>query len=154
MELDLEKTIKEVLALMNVAVDLVEKIENPLSKHVRFVIHTKDASALIGTNGEHLGAFNYVIRRMVAKKAGVGAPTKFIIDVNGYQDKAVENLKAKAKIMSDRARSFKVDIEMDPMSSYERMLIHSFLEGQPDVKTESKGDGAQRRVVIRYIAQS
>jgi predicted RNA-binding protein Jag len=53
--------------------------------------------------------------------------------------------------MSDRAKSFKIDVELDPMSSYERMIVHSYLEGVPEIKTESIGEGSSRRVVIKYI---
>ena len=39
---------------------------------------------------------------------------------------------------------------MDPMSSYERMIVHSFFAETPDIKTESKGEGRDRRVVIKF----
>jgi spoIIIJ-associated protein len=77
--------------------------------------------------------------------------TKFFIDVNDYQAKLEEELKNKAKVMSERARSFKIDIELEPMSSYERMIIHSCLQDIPDIKTESKGFGHDRRIVIKYV---
>ncbi|MES2087934.1 MAG: R3H domain-containing nucleic acid-binding protein [Patescibacteria group bacterium] len=151
--MDIEAVLKEFLTFMNVGFEKIERIENSQSKHVRFLIHTKDSSVLIGPQGEHLGALNYIIRRVISKKTSpTGTPVKFVVDVNGYQDKALEHLKAKVKIMSDRARSFKVDVELDPMSSYERMQVHSFLDGQKDIKTESRGEGAQRRVVIKYVA--
>ena len=54
-------------------------------------------------------------------------------------------------MMAERARYFKNDIEIDPMPSYERRIIHMFLEGANDIKTESEGYGPTRRVVIKYI---
>ena len=147
-----KEIIEELLKLMNVRFEAIERIENPESNHVRFLVRTDESPLLIGANGEHLGAFNYIVRRIVAKRAGDEAPEKFFVDVNGYHEKTLEALKAKAKVMCERARSFKVDIELDPMSSYERMLIHSFLEGASDIKTESTGEGATRHVVIKYIS--
>src|SRR3989344_5751641 len=148
-----EEAIKNLLNLMNVGFETVERVEHADSKHTRFLIRTKESSLLIGESGEHLGAFNYIIRRIVAKQlAPDDPPLKFFVDVNDYHEKTLDNLKAKAKIMSERARSFKVDIELEPMSSYERMLIHSFLEGASDIKTESRGEGSSRRVVIKYIS--
>ena len=147
----IEKTIEDLLKLMNVAFDAVEKIESEESKHTRFLVRTKESPILIGANGEHLSAFNYIVRRIVSKASGEEAPAKFIVDVNDYHERSLDALKAKAKIMSERAVSFKVDIELDPMSSYERMLVHSFLDGQPNIKTESKGEGSSRRLVIKYI---
>jgi len=146
-----QELIENLLKLMNVGFDAVERIENPESKHTRFLVRTKESPILIGTNGEHLGAFNYIVRRIVSKSSGEEIPAKFIVDVNDYHEKTLETLKAKAKIMSERAISFKVDIELDPMSSYERMLVHSYLDGQPNIKTESKGEGSSRRLVIKYV---
>lgn len=147
-----EAIIRNLLKLMNVRYDAIDRIESMEPNHVRFLVRTKESPLLIGANGEHLGAFNYIVRRIAAKAAGKETPVKFFVDVNDYHDKTLEALKAKAKIMSERARSFKVDIELEPMTSYERMLVHSLLEGVPDIKTESKGEGAARRVVIKYIS--
>ena len=54
--------------------------------------------------------------------------------------------------MAERARELKYDVEMEPMSSYERLIIHSVLQGSANIKTESQGDGRSRRVVVRYVA--
>lgn len=153
-EPNIEVIIKELLKLMNVSFDSVERFESPESKHTRFLVKTGEPSLLIGATGEHLGAFNYIVRRIAAKQSNNDSPVKFFVDVNDYHEKTMESVKAKAKIMSERARSFKADIEMEPMTAYERMLIHSFLEGAPDIKTESKGEGAERRVVIKYIERT
>lgn len=146
-----EEIIAELLKLMNVGYEAIERLENPESNHTRFLVRTEESPLLIGSNGEHLSAFNYIARRIVSKRKGKEEPVKFFVDVNDYHEKTLETLKAKAKIMSERARSFKVDIELEPMTSYERMLVHSFLDGAPDIKTESKGEGASRRIVIKYI---
>jgi predicted RNA-binding protein Jag len=53
-------------------------------------------------------------------------------------------------MMSERARYFKSNIEVDPMSAFERRVIHEFLSEATDLKTESIGTGSSRRVVIKY----
>ena len=136
---------------MNIRFESVEMVEVPESKHLRFSVHSEDSAILIGAKGENLGAFNYVVRKIASKHVGSESPIKFFVDVNGYHEKNLEVLQGKVKIMCERARSFRVDIEMEPMSSYERMLVHSFLDGALDIKTESKGEGANRHVVIKYI---
>ncbi len=155
MTLDHNKTkdvIQEMLKSMGIGFDTVEIISNPDSQHTRFAIRTPEPSLLIGTKGENLGALNYLIKKIVTKALAPDTEVKFFIDVNDYHERALESVKAKAKVMSERARSFKVDIEMEPMTSYERMLVHSCLEGVSDVKTESVGEGPLRRVVIKYLA--
>ena len=76
----------------------------------------------------------------------------FLIDVNDYRTKQIKDLQAKALMMAERARSLEYDVELSPMSSYERLIIHTTLQDAPNVKTESQGDGRNRRVVIKYAA--
>ncbi len=146
------QTIKELILSMGLDCEAVDAVEASSVSHPRFVLRSKDSALLIGTQGEHLSALNAVARRLVAKKMPPGAePVKFFVDVNGYFENTVKSLEMKAKIMAERARSFKASVEMEPMSPYERMIIHAALESVPDVKTESTGFGKNRRVVIRPV---
>jgi len=77
--------------------------------------------------------------------------TNIIVDVNDYQKKRFENIKNLAHMLSERAIFFKSSIEADPMSSFDRRIIHEFLSNKSNVKTESVGEGRERRVVIRYV---
>lgn len=117
-------------------------------------IDTPDSRFLIGKDGENLKSLNYLIHRLVEKNHGEDSAKSLIIDINGYQRKKLENLKATAYMMAERARYFKSNIEIDPMSAFERRIIHLFLENSKDIKTESTGFGPNRRVVIKYIANS
>lgn len=118
----------------------------------KFVIKSSESGMLIGTKGENLGALNHLLKRLVSKGSAENSEAvKFFVDVNDYQERLLEDLKTKIKIMSERAKSFKIDVELEPMSSYERMHVHSILEGTPNIKTESVGAGRERHVVIRYI---
>ena len=78
-------------------------------------------------------------------------PIKFFIDINGYFENNNKELQMKAKIMAERARSFKTNMELEPMTPYERMIVHSALEDFSDIKTESVGFGKGRKVVIKYV---
>lgn len=148
----IKSIIEQNLKLMKISFDSVEITENQRTHSPKFVIKTADSAILIGIKGANLLAFNHLIKKMASHgNEEDEESTKFFIDVNNYQEKLEEELKNKAKIMSDRAKSFKTDIELEPMSSYERMIIHSCLQDIPDIKTESKGEGRERRVVIKYV---
>jgi spoIIIJ-associated protein len=120
------------------------------------MVETPDSSFMIGRDGETLRSLNHLVQRILEKDSIVDGvivdkgPNIFI-DVNGYQKKRFDNLKNIAHMMAERARYFKSNIEIDPMPSYERRIIHMFLEGVKDIKTESEGYGPNRRVVIKYI---
>lgn len=149
---DIKNLIADFLNRMTVVFDEIAVVEETETGHHKFVIKTNDSKILIGAKGEHLLALNHLVKRVALKGQPIGSTPKFIIDVNDYQQKLFEDLKMKAKIMSDRARSFKVNVELEPMSSYERMLVHSYLDKSPDIKTESQGEGSNRRVIIKYIS--
>ncbi len=109
---------------------------------------------MIGVRGAHLSALNHLLRRIVWKQQGEESPEStvdFRVDVNDYHEKLRAELTQRAHILAGRARSFKTNVEMDPMSSYERMIVHALFQDTPDIKTESVGEGSKRRVVIKYI---
>lgn len=111
-------------------------------------IETFFERTLIGRDGERFDSFEHIIKKLVASV--VGELVRVSVDVNNQKSKQDEALKAKVLLLAKRAEDLKMSVELDPMSSYERMLVHSFLEGQPHVKTESTGEGKDRRVVIVY----
>lgn len=102
-------------------------------------------------NEELAQAINYLIRKQVEQvepeRSGVPA---FVIDINGLYAKKIETLKNKAKVIADRAISFKRDVEMEPMSAFDRLIVHSALADIPNIKTESFGMGRDRRLRICY----
>jgi spoIIIJ-associated protein len=77
---------------------------------------------------------------------------KCTIDINNLQSKADDKIKIKALNAAEEAKKLKTDVVMEPMSSYERMVIHSTLAGLPDVSTESIGVGRERKVKVKYLA--
>lgn len=116
---------------------------------VWFMARTDDSALLIGEGGKNLIALNYLARRLAEKK--LGEETQFIFDVNDYHKKRIEEVKDLARMHAQRVRYFKKDIEMHPMNSYERRIIHTVLQEYPDIKTESIGAGIDRRVVIKSL---
>jgi len=119
-----------------------------------FKIETPDSGFIIGRDGETLRSLNHLVQKIIEKGSTEEKRPSLFIDVNGYQQKRFENLKNIAHMMAERARYFKNDIEVDPMPSYERRIVHMFLEGAKDIKTESEGYGPNRRVVIKYVDAS
>ena len=116
------------------------------------MVETPDSSFIIGRDGETLRSLNHLVQKIVEKGNETEERSQGVfIDVNGYQKKRFENLKNIAHMMAERARYFKSNIEVDPMPAYERRIIHMFLEGEKNVKTESEGFGPTRRVVIKYV---
>jgi len=117
-----------------------------------FMVRTSDSGILIGSNGETLRAFNTLVRKIAERQLGTEKVSGFMVDVNGYYGKRIREIKQQAKMLGDRARTFKSDIEMEPMNPYERMIVHALFSSDPDVYTESRGEGRTRHIVLRFRA--
>jgi len=117
--------------------------------HPVFVIQTTDSKKLIGNRGENLRAFNYIVKRIVERRLTIERPS-FLIDVNGYQQQRNNEIRKTAGILIERVRTFKTSTEMEPMNAYERMIVHSLVADDPEIETESFGEGRVKRLVIRY----
>ena len=145
-----ESTIKSLLDGLEVAYTL-EFQEG--GEDSRFVIKTQEAPILIGDNGKHLYALSYLVKRIVEKKFpdSAGGSPKFLIDINDYQKKRIEEIKDLARMHAQRVRYFKKEVEMRPMNAYERRIVHYVLQEYPDIATESRGEGTERRVVVKPL---
>jgi spoIIIJ-associated protein len=146
--------IKELLEKTTVAVNGISVEEEPTtpgkSKTTWFSIQVEEPRHFLGRGGEALSALNHLVRRIIETKAP-GREDEILIDINDFQKKRVENVRAVAHMMAERARYFKSNIEVDPMPAFERRIVHEFLSEATDLKTESEGVGLSRRVVIKYL---
>lgn len=149
-ETEIKSLIQDILQSMSLNFDSIETQIDPMTQNTVFIIKTGDSGLLIGDRGETFNAFSHLIKRIAEKRFGEDHPD-FFIDVNDYRSSLAEKLKLQAKMLASRARDMKANIEMDPMSSYERLVIHGTLSDEPNVKTESIGEGRNRRIVIKYI---
>lgn len=120
----------------------------------RFIIKTQESNILIGKKGENFKALSFLLKKIVNKGKGREEETQFSIDVNDYQDRQIEQIKNKARFAAERAKTFKTDIELEPMGAFERMVAHSTLSEDRNIKTESEGEGKFRHVVVRYIEET
>src|SRR3989344_2072945 len=139
--------IRELIGKMGMTFDDLAVSE--VAGHTIFTIITKDSGALIGARGETLHALNHVVKKILEDE-GTDELFMFVVDVNGYHAKHIKSLEAQALMLAERARTFKYDIEMSPMSPYDRLIVHTVLQGATDIATESQGEGMVRHIVIKY----
>ena len=116
-------------------------------------ITSKDSKELIGPHGEHLRAINTIARRLVEAKQGEES-ANFLVDVNGYYEEKMEVVRGNARMLAQRARLFKHDVEMSPMSPYERLVVHELFSDDPEIQTESQGEGKFRHIILKYKQKS
>lgn len=116
----------------------------------QFIIRTREG-ILIGENGQCLIALSHLLKKLAENEFQKNNLDKiqFFLDINDYQAKKIEDLKNAARMVAQRVRYFKKEIEMEPMTSYERRIIHMALAEYPDIATESTGEGSERRVMVK-----
>jgi spoIIIJ-associated protein len=105
-----------------------------------------DLGILIGRRGQTLDALQYFVRLITSRKTKSRTP--IMIDVEGYKKRRYEDLRILAANVADQVKARGSSIRLEPMSPYERRIIHLALASDVDVKTESMGDGDSRRVVV------
>lgn len=154
METDfIKQTIHDILSRLGIGFE-IEVVDDPEIKATRFVIKTEDSKLLIGYKGATLSALGHIIKRIVDNKFGdTRDRAYFLVDVNNYYGNKIEEIKTSARMLAERAKYFKSRVEMDPLPSYERMIVHSLFNSSEDFETESSGEGERRRVAIRYIGE-
>lgn len=140
--------LKELVSKMGLKLKDVEVSE--IAGHTLFTLLSEDSGALIGAGGDTLHALNHVVKKTLEKEAKGSEPFRFVVDVNGYHLKHIKMLESQARMLAERARTFKYNIDMSPMSPYDRLIVHASLQGMPDIGTASEGEGALRHVVIKY----
>lgn len=143
--MDLRAFTQELLDALGVAADKIEVSDG----HRTVVRVTSSDEALVGPNGEHLRALNTIARRLAETKDGAEAAS-FLIDVNDYHESQLEQVRGQARMLAQRARLFKHDVELPPSSAYERLVVHELFTDDPEIATESAGEGKFRHIVLKY----
>lgn len=116
-----------------------------------FRVRTDDSAFSFGDISKNISAINIILRRIMEKNFGEDS-FKFLIDVNDFQKRHVEEIKDMARMHAQRVRYFKKEVEMHPMNAYERRLVHTVLQEYPDIETKSVGEGFERRVVVKPVS--
>ncbi|NLT20162.1 MAG: protein jag [Syntrophomonadaceae bacterium] len=113
---------------------------------VRINIVGQDMGLLIGRKGETLNSLQFMVGLILNR--GREDKIRVILDVEDYRRKREESLEALAVRLSDKVKSTRKNVVMRPMSSQERRIVHTALQGDPQVTTYSMGDEPNRKVVI------
>ncbi len=148
---EIQNLIKELLEKATVSVKEII-VSGGGNKTTLFSVEVAETHLFTAREGEALASLNHLVRRIVESKMPDNNEDKIsiLIDIGDFQKKRIESIHAVAHMMAERARYFKSNIEVDPMSAFDRRIVHEFLADATDLKTESDGVGPSRRVIIKY----
>ena len=138
---DYLKDVIEKMGVQDVKFSAVQKGEATIIR-----LDGEKMGALIGRRGETMESLSY-LASLVANRLE-GDYIKLGLDVAGYRDKRESDLTALAQRIGAKVRHTGRSFAMEPMNPYERRIIHSAISKMEGVRSESKGEGRDRRVVI------
>ena len=144
-----QSTIKEITESLLKVMDFQGEVLVAEPEEGTFLINIESSEApyLIGYGGQNLQALRQIIRAIIGKKLGEAA--RVSLDVNQYYQNHFSLLQEMAHNLAKEAMEQQEPRWLSPMNSYERRMIHLSLIDFKGIKTESEGEGEERRVVIR-----
>lgn len=147
-EQEIKKIVSELLTLCgfrDFGVDIGKDDENYSVK----INLLNDAGLIIGQDGENLPDWEKIIGAMARKH--LPEKQRISFDVNNYRWSKDQLLRDLAQKTAKEVRRSGSEVVLRPMNAYERRIVHTELSLHPDIKTESIGEGLERRVVVKAM---
>ena len=124
------------------------EIETEITEKIIFLkIDTEEPSLLIGRGGENLDSLQHILRLIINKR--LGEFIHLIVDVANYRGKRQIFLEQDSLRKALEVKETGKEQELEPMSSFERRIVHMALQKIDGISSEGVGDGRERRIVIR-----
>ncbi|MBE6124916.1 MAG: KH domain-containing protein [Erysipelotrichaceae bacterium] len=125
---------------------IVNRSEN---NEFKIIINADNNAILIGKNGQTLEAIKTIVN--AAANATFRCHIHLSVDINGYKEERYEKLKQTVERIARTVVKTKVSARLGDLTSDERKIVHQHLSEMPHVKTESEGEGNNRRLKIIYV---
>lgn len=144
---DAVKVVTEILDTLLGLLGVTGKVE-VLSDEIPLALDIKgdDLGILIGRRGQTLACLEYITKLIVVGRLKAWLP--LTVDVAGYKERRRDSLQRLALYLAEQVKSRRRAITMEPMPANERRIVHLTLADNPDVTTQSIGEGEGRKVVI------
>jgi spoIIIJ-associated protein len=121
--------------------------EHPMEEGVLLDVKTDDSGRLIGRQGQTLSDLQYITNRLLFQQDPT-AP-KALVDVGGYRAQAREALVKKAKEAAEKVRRWGDVVELEPLSAFDRRIVHHALKDDPGVETHSvEVEGTDKKAIL------
>ncbi len=147
-------TPKELLDTMLGYLGFVVQIEETKNEGGNLVlqIYTEESRRLIGRDGETLEAIQFLLNRLLQAKDKDAE--KVIVDCEHYRSMREDRIVQRVRELADRVRITGRSMQLEPMNSYERRLVHNAFKDDPDVATWSPSDSARIKQITLLKRQS
>lgn len=121
--------------------------EHSMEDGVLLDVKTEDSGRLIGRQGQTLTDLQYIANRLLFQQDP--AAPKIMVDVGGYRAQARDALVKKAKDAAEKVRRWGDVVELEPMTAFDRRIIHQALKDDPGVETASvEVEGTDKKAIL------
>jgi spoIIIJ-associated protein len=140
---EVRQFVADVVDAMGLEVEVVaERLDDG---GMRVDIRGDDGSTLLHRKGEALDALQYIVNTAYRHE---GDSQRIVVDCQGFRRGKDLELQQMAKFLIDKAKSSGMPQELGPLNSYARRVVHMEVAKDPDVSSESQGDGQMKLVII------
>ena len=140
--------------------DLTEKMQLNISstvdetgQDVKINFIGEDIGIIIGKRGDTLDALQYLVSQIINKNRNRDENVKVILDCEGYRKRREDTLTNLANRLADKVARENKAHKLEPMSAYERKIVHMALEGRKNITTVSKNEEPYRYITIMPIKE-
>jgi spoIIIJ-associated protein len=121
--------------------------EHAMEDGILLDVKTEDSGRLIGRQGQTLADLQYIANRLLFQQDP--AAPKIMVDVGGYRAQARDALVKKAKDAAEKVRRWGDVVELEPMTAFDRRIIHQALKDDPGVETTSvEVEGTEKKAIL------
>ena len=121
--------------------------EHHLEDGLLLDVKTEDSGRLIGRQGQTLSDLQYITNRLLFQQDP--SVPKIMVDVSGYRAQAREALVKKAKEAAEKVRRWGDVVELEPLSAFDRRIIHQALKDDPSIETHSvEVEGTDKKAIL------
>lgn len=121
--------------------------EHSMEDGILLDVKTEDSGRLIGRQGQTLADLQYIANRLIFQQDP--AAPKIMVDVGGYRAQARDALVKKARDAAEKVRRWGDVVELEPMSAFDRRIIHQALKDDPGVETASvEVEGTEKKAIL------
>lgn len=137
-------TLEKILQLLGFTATVEE---HPLDEGFLLDVKTEDSGRLIGRQGQTLSDLQYITNRLLFQQDP--SSPKIMVDVGGYRAQAREALVKKAKEAAEKVRRWGDVVELEPLSAFDRRIVHNAIKDDPDIETHSvEVEGTEKKVIL------
>lgn len=139
-----KETLEKILGLLGFQATVEEKqIEDGLLLDIA----SDDSGRLIGRQGQTLSDLQYIVNRMLFQQDQ--SVPRVTVDVGGYRSQAREALVKRALEAAEKVRKHGDIVELDPLNSFERRIVHQAIKDDPDIESHSvEVEGTDKKVIL------